>query len=138
MRKQGFTLMELLVVVAIIGVLATFVAPKFFDQPEKARRTAANQQIRALSEALEMYKLDNRTYPTTDQGLKALVEKPSIDPIPENWKSGGYMKKMPEDPWGSEYVYLAPGVHGEFDIISYGSDGKKGGDDDAADVTSWE
>ncbi|MBI1362761.1 MAG: type II secretion system protein GspG [Proteobacteria bacterium] len=136
-KNAGFTLMELLVVVVILGVLATFVAPKFFSQPEKARRTTAELQVKKIAEALEMYKLDNRKYPTTDQGLKALVEKPTSGPEAENWQKGGYMPNMPKDPWGNDYVYLQPGVHGDFDIISYGADGKKGGTDENADVTSW-
>lgn len=134
-RLSGFTLMELLVVIVIIGVLATFVAPKIFDAPEKARRTQAEMQVKGISQALELYKLDNRKYPTTSQGLKALVEKPSGA---KNWKDGGYMQKMPEDPWGNKYVYLSPGVKGKYDLMSYGADGKKGGTDDDADITSWE
>lgn len=137
-KNNGFTLMELLVVVVIIGILATFVAPQFFDQPEKARRVAATQQLRAISEALEMYNLDNHTYPTSEQGLSALVEKPVSPPQPKAWKTGGYLKSMPADPWGQPYVYLSPGVHGPFDLISYGADGKKGGDEDNKDIVSWE
>jgi general secretion pathway protein G len=134
-RQTGFTLMELLVVVVIIGILATFVAPRFFSQPEKARRTTATLQIKSLGEALEMYKLDNRVYPTTDQSLKALVEKPETA---ANWQEGGYLKSVPKDPWGNDYVYLSPGVKGGFDLMSYGADGKKGGTGDDADITSWE
>lgn len=134
-RLSGFTLMELLVVIVIIGVLATFVAPKIFDAPEKARRTQAEMQVKAIAQALELYKLDNRKYPTTSEGLKALVEKPSGA---KNWKDGGYMQKMPEDPWGNDYVYLSPGVNGKYDLMSYGADGKKGGSEDNADITNWE
>lgn len=134
-RLSGFTLMELLVVIVIIGVLATFVAPKIFDAPEKARRTQAEMQVKAIGQALELYKLDNRKYPTTSEGLKALVEKPSGA---KNWKDGGYMQKMPEDPWGNDYVYLSPGVNGKYDLMSYGADGKKGGSEDNADITNWE
>ncbi len=136
--NAGFTLMEILVVVVIIGFLASFVAPKFFDQPDKARLVVAKQQIKGISEALEMYKLDNRNYPTTEQGLKALVEKPSSSPVPTAWKNGGYMKTLPKDPWGGQYIYLQPGIHGDFDIISYAADGKKGGEEEAKDIVSWE
>lgn len=137
-KKAGFTLMELLVVVVIIGILATFVAPKFFDQPEKARRVAATQQLRGITEALEMYNLDNQMYPTTEQGLAALAEKPTTPPEPRAWKTGGYLKSVPKDPWGNAYVYLQPGVHGVYDVMSYGADGKKGGEGDDADIVSWE
>lgn len=136
--RNGFTLLELLVVVVIIGILAGFVAPRFFDQPEKARISVAKQQVASLGEALAMYHLDNRVYPTTEQGLQALVEKPATDPVPEQWKEGGYLPKLPTDPWGKEYVYLSPGVHGAFDVMSYGKDGKQGGTGDDADITSWE
>lgn len=136
--RAGFTLMELLVVVVIIGVLATFVAPRFFDQPEKARRTVAQQQVRAISEALELYKLDNRIYPTTEQGLNALVQKPSSGPAAPNWKDGGYMNSIPADPWGNAYVYLQPGVRGDYDVLSYGADGKQGGEGDNADIFNGE
>jgi general secretion pathway protein G len=136
-KNAGVTLMELLVVLVILGVLGTFVAPRFFNQPEKARRTTAELQIKKIAEALEMYKLDNRRYPTTEQGLKALVEKPSSGPAADNWQQGGYMASLPRDPWGNDYVYLHPGVHGEFDIISYGADGKKGGTGENADITNW-
>lgn len=136
--RGGFTLMEILVVVVIIGFLATFVAPKFFDQPDKARMVVTKQQIRSIAEALELYKLDNRNYPTTEQGLKALVEKPTSAPVPSAWKKGGYMQSLPKDPWGAAYIYLQPGIHGDFDIMSYAADGKKGGEDEAKDITSWE
>ena len=133
-HNSGFTLMELLVVIVILTVLGAFVAPKFFDQPEKARVTQANTQIKAIGDALDMYKLDNFKYPTTQQGLKALVEKPTSKPTPKNWKDGGYMKSMPVDPWGNDYIYLSPGIKNDYDLISYGADGKKGGEDENADI----
>jgi len=138
MNNSGFTLLELLVVVVIIGILAGFVAPNFLDQPENARRTQAEVQVRAISEALEMYKLDNRRYPTTEQGLQALVTKPTTEPVPPKWKDGGYMKSLPSDPWDSPYVYLQPGVNGAFDLLSYGADGQAGGSGNDADITNWE
>ncbi len=136
-RLSGFTLMELLVVIVIIGVLATFVAPKIFDAPEKARRTQAEMQLKGIQQALELYKLDNRKYPTTNQGLKALVEKPAGA---KNWKDGGYMQKLPKDPWDNDYIYLSPGIQSKsgYDLMSYGADGKKGGTEDNADITNWE
>ncbi len=133
-HNSGFTLMELLVVIVILTVLGAFVAPKFLDQPEKARVTQANTQIKAIGDALDMYKLDNFKYPTTQQGLKALVEKPTSKPTPKNWKDGGYMKSMPVDPWGNDYIYLSPGIKNDYDLISYGADGKKGGEDENADI----
>ncbi|MEC9291226.1 MAG: type II secretion system major pseudopilin GspG [Pseudomonadota bacterium] len=133
-HNSGFTLMELLVVIVILTVLGAFVAPKFLDQPEKARVTQAHTQIKAISDALDMYKLDNFKYPTTQQGLKALVEKPTSKPTPKNWKDGGYMKSMPVDPWGNDYIYLSPGIKNDYDLISYGADGKKGGEDENADI----
>lgn len=138
MNNKGFTLIELLVVIVIMGILASFVAPQFLDQPEKARRISAQQQVRAIGEALEMYKLDNRRYPTTEQGLQALSKKPEQDPMPTSWKDGGYLKKLPLDPWDNDYVYLQPGVNGPFDLLSYGADGKAGGTGDDADITNWE
>lgn len=133
-QNSGFTLMELLVVIVILTVLGAFVAPKFLDQPEKARLTSARTQIKAISDALDMYKLDNFNYPTTQQGLKALVEKPTNNPKPKNWKDGGYLQSMPKDPWGNDYIYLSPGIENDFDIISYGADGKRGGQDENADI----
>lgn len=135
--NQGFTLMELLVVIVIITILGAFVAPRFFDQPEKARVAAAKTQIKSIADALEMYKLDNRNYPTSEQGLKALVEKPAGRPVPENWKKGGYLPTLPQDPWGKDYIYIQPGIENDYDILSYGADGKKGGEDENADITSW-
>ncbi|MDE0724557.1 MAG: type II secretion system major pseudopilin GspG [Alphaproteobacteria bacterium] len=135
-HNSGFTLMELLVVIVILTVLGAFVAPKFLDQPEKARVTSTHTQIKAIGDALDMYKLDNFKYPTTQQGLKALVEKPTSKPTPKNWKDGGYMQNMPKDPWGNGYVYLSPGIKKDFDLMSYGADGKKGGEDENADISN--
>jgi len=108
MRSKGFTLIELMVVLVILGVLAAMIAPKIMDRPDEARIIAAKQDIATVIQALKMYRLDNIRYPTTEQGLQALVTKPAISPIPENWKSGGYLEKLPKDPWGNPYVYLTP------------------------------
>lgn len=137
--NRGFTLMEILIVVVIIGTLAAFVAPKFFDEPGKARQVSAKQQLKGFMTALEMYNLDNHTYPSTEQGLKALKDEPTSDPEPANYKDGGYMNNIPKDPWGRDYVYLSPGVNSKnYDLMSYGADGKKGGKDEDADIVSWE
>ncbi len=137
MRSKGFTLIELMVVLVILGVLAAMIAPKIMDRPDEARIVAARQDIATLVQALKMYRLDNIRYPSTEQGLQALVTKPAIDPIPENWKSGGYLEKLPKDPWGNAYVYLNPGRHGDIDVISLGADGQTGGEGKDADIGSW-
>jgi general secretion pathway protein G len=137
MRSKGFTLIELMVVLVILGVLAAMIAPKIMDRPDEARIVAAKQDIATVIQALKMYRLDNIRYPTTEQGLQALVTKPTIDPIPENWKSGGYLEKLPKDPWGNAYVYLNPGRHGDIDVISLGADGQTGGESKDADIGSW-
>lgn len=135
--QQGFTLIEIMVVVVILGILAGIVVPRLLDEPEKARRTKAATQIRSFEEALGMFKLENGFYPSTEQGLKALVDKPTSGRIPTRYKEGGYMKKLPVDPWGQPYVYLSPGAHGDFDLLSYGPDGQSGGEGDDADITNW-
>ncbi len=135
-HNSGFTLMELLVVIVILTVLGAFVAPKFLDQPEKARVTSTHTQIKAIGDALDMYKLDNSVYPTTDQGLDALVSKPS-SPEPRNYRDGGYIKRLPNDPWGNEYQYLSPGDNGTIDIFTLGADGQEGGEGIAADIGNW-
>ena len=137
-RRSGFTLVEILVVVVILGLLATLVIPRVVGRGEEAKRTATLVQIRALEQALDLYKLDNGFYPTTEQGLEALVSKPSGMPEPMNYRKDGYMKKVPVDPWGRAYVYRSPGEHGETDILSFGPDGAEGGEEDDRDITNWE
>lgn len=134
----GFTLIEVMVVVVILAILATVVVPRIMDRPDDARITKAKQDIRQLESALKLYRLDNRHYPTTDQGLDALVEKPTSGPKAENWAKGGYVERLPTDPWGTPYQYLSPGEHGDFDIYSLGADGKLGGDGVDADIGNWE
>ena len=135
---RGFTLIEIMVVVAILGILAALVVPKIMGRPDEARIVAAKQDIAAIKQALNLYRLDNMRYPTTEQGLQALVEKPASGPIPANWKSGGYLERLPKDPWGAPYQYLSPGVRGEVDIFSLGADGATGGEGNDADIGSWE
>ena len=136
-NQRGFTLIEIMVVVVILGILAGIVVPRLLDEPEKARRTTAATQIRSFEEALSMFKLENGFYPSTEQGLRALVEKPTIGRIPTRYKEGGYIKKIPHDPWGQEYRYLSPGAHGDFDLFSYGPDGESGGEGENADIANW-
>ncbi|NOY14031.1 MAG: type II secretion system major pseudopilin GspG [Deltaproteobacteria bacterium] len=136
--QRGFTLIEIMVVVVILGILAGLVIPRLLDEPEKARRTSAATQILSLEEALGMFKLDNGFYPSTEQGLQALVTKPTSGRIPSRYKAGGYIKKIPLDPWGQEYRYLSPGAHGDFDLFSYGPDGESGGEGDDADIANWQ
>ena len=136
-KNLGFTLIEILVVVTILAILGALVVPKIMDRPNDARIVAAKHDLGTLVAALKLYKLDNGRYPTTDQGLKALVEKPSSDPLPANWKQGGYLEKMPKDPWGHDYLYLYPGIKGEIDVMSYGADGQEGGEGFGADLGSW-
>ena len=137
---HGFTLIELMVVLVILGVLASLIVPRIMSRPEEARRIKARVDIQSLETALKLYNLDNGDYPTTEQGLQALVEPPATGTLPKNWREGGYLEKgkIPEDPWGNEYVYLSPGSHGDFDLISYGADGEAGGEGKNADVVSWE
>ena len=135
--NRGFTLIELLVVVAILAILAAAVIPRIMDEPDKARVVKAKNDIRALEAALNMYRLDNFDYPSTDQGLESLVAPPSVSPEAPNWKEGGYLNKLPSDPWGNEYLYLSPGENGEIDIYSLGSDRAPGGQGYAADIGNW-
>ncbi|MBT3045635.1 MAG: type II secretion system major pseudopilin GspG [Candidatus Thiodiazotropha sp.] len=128
-KIKGFTLIEVMVVVVILSILAAIVVPKIMDRPEQARITKAKSDIRALEAALNLYRLDNMTYPTTDQGLEALVSKPADSPEPRNWKEGGYLDRLPVDPWGNAYLYLSPGTHGVIDIYSAGLDTQSVDDD---------
>ena len=136
--QRGFTLIEIMVVIAILGILAALIVPKIMSRPDEARRVAAKQDIGTVMQALNLYRLDNGRYPSSDQGLRALIEKPSTDPVPGNWKSGGYLERLPSDPWGNPYQYLSPGVHGDIDVFSYGADGKAGGEANDADIGSWQ
>ena len=138
MKNRGFTLIEVLVVVAILGILAAIVVPRIMDRPDEAKRTAAKVDIAGLVQALKLYRLDNGTYPTSEQGLVALVQRPTTNPVPGNWKQGGYLERLPKDPWGSDYQYLYPGVKGEIDVYSLGSDQARGGEGNAADIGNWE
>ncbi len=135
--SKGFTLIEVMVVIVILGVLAALIVPRVMGRPDEARIVAAKQDLAAISQALRLYKLDNRRYPTTEQGLQSLLTKPTTAPVPDNWKKGGYVEKLPKDPWGHPYHYLAPGTHGEFDVFSYGADGQPGGEDADADIGGW-
>jgi general secretion pathway protein G len=136
--QRGFTLVEIMVVVVIIGILGALVVPKLLGRTGEARATAARTDIATLMQALKLYKLDNQRYPTTEQGLQALVQKPTSGPAANGWKSGGYLEKLPKDPWGNPYQYLSPGIHGEVDVFSFGADGVAGGTGEDADVGSWE
>lgn len=134
-KQNAFSLIEIMVVVVILGILASIVVPKILSRPDEARVVKAKSDILNIQNALELYKLDNGNYPTTDQGLLALSEKPSQDPIPNNWKP--YLQKLPKDPWGRDYLYLNPGEHGEIDIFTYGADGQPGGTGFNADIGNW-
>lgn len=134
---RGFTLIEIMIVIVILGILAALIVPKFMDRPDEARQVAAKTDIAALMSSLKLYRLDNQRYPTTEQGLNALVVRPTIAPEPPNWKPGGYLERLPNDPWGNPYQYLNPGLYGEIDVFSFGADGKPGGENNDADVGSW-
>lgn len=136
-REAGFTLIEIMVVIAIIGILATLIVPNIMGRPDEARATAAKHDVGTINQALKLYRLDIGHYPTTEQGLKALVERPTSEPIPQNWKAGGYLSSVPKDPWGNPYQYSNPGTRGEIDVISYGADGKPGGTGTDADIGNW-
>jgi len=138
--ESGFTLIELMVVIVILGLLAGIILPRFIGQSDTAKRQVASTQIATLETALKMYKLDNGSYPTTEQGLKALVEQPTAGTLPKNWRKGGYLEKgkVPKDPWKNEFVYVCPGSHGDFDLSSMGADGEMGGADFDKDINNWE
>ena len=135
-RAAGFTLIELMVVLVIIGVLAALIVPNVLDRTDDARATAARTDVHNIMQALKLYKLDNQRYPTPEQGLAALVQRPSTPPVPGNWKP--YLEKLPSDPWGQPYQYLNPGIKGEVDVMSFGADGASGGDGKNADIGSWQ
>ena len=134
--QRGFTLIELMVVLLIIGVLAALIVPNVLDRADDARVTAAKTDVSNLMQALKLYKLDNQRYPSAEQGLQALLTKPTVDPMPVNWKP--YLDQLPKDPWGRPYQYLSPGIKGEVDVMSFGADGQTGGEGKNADVGSWQ
>jgi len=136
--QRGFTLIEIMVVVAIIAILGATVVPLIMSKPDEARVVKANSDIASLSAALDLYNLDNFNYPSSEQGLEALVEKPGGDPEPANWNSAGYIRKLPKDPWGRVYEYISPGEGGAFDIVSLGKDGTEGGTEFNADISNWD
>ncbi|RUO32774.1 type II secretion system major pseudopilin GspG [Aliidiomarina sanyensis] len=133
-RQKGFTMIELMVVLVILGILATFVVPQVFSQRDQADRQKAISDLTALENAMEMYRLDNGIYPTTEQGLEALVNPPQMDPRPRNFREGGYIRRLPQDPWGNEYRLISPGQYGRYDIFTAGPDGQPGTDDD---IGTW-
>ena len=137
---RGFTLIEIMVVIVILGILAGLIVPRIMGRPEEAKQLKAQLQIESLETALKLYKLDSGMYPATEQGLQALVEKPDTGAIPGKWREGGYLEKgrLPKDPWGNDFVYLSPGAHGDYDIVSYGADGVPGGEGKNKDINSWE
>ncbi len=135
-QQRGFSLIEIMVVVVILGILASIVVPKIIHRPDEARIVKAKQDVLTIQNALDLYRLDNGVYPTTDQGLKALVEKPSSNPIPHDWKA--YLKSIPKDPWSRDYLYLNPGQHGEIDVFTYGAAGQPGGTGLNAEIGNWD
>ncbi len=137
---RGFTLIELMVVIIILGILAMYVAPKIMGRPDEARQVKARLDIASLETAIKLYRLDNGMYPGTEQGLQALVAQPETGTLAKKWRKGGYLEKnrVPKDPWGNEYIYLCPGVNDDYDMISYGADGVSGGEDKNKDINSWE
>ena len=135
-KQRGFSLIEIMVVVVILGILASIVVPKIISRPDEARVVKAKQDVLAIQSALELYKLDNGVYPSTDQGLLALVEKPSTPPMPHDWKT--YLKSLPKDPWGRDYLYLNPGQHGDIDVFTLGSDGQSGGTGINSEIGNWD
>jgi general secretion pathway protein G len=140
LNDRGLTLIELMVVILILGILAAIVVPRIMGREEEARRVKAKMDISGMETALKLYKLDNGTYPSTEQGLEALIEAPTIGQLPRKWRTGGYLEKarVPKDPWGYDYIYLSPGVHGDLDLTSYGADGEPEGEDKNEDINNWE
>ena len=138
--QAGFTLIELMVVIVILGILAGLIIPRIMGRPDEARQAKAKIQMESLESALKLYRLDNGPYPTTEQGLKALVEAPTVGNLPKNWRQGGYLEKgkVPKDPWGNEFVYVSPGSHGDLDLICLGADGEPGGEGVNKDINNWE
>lgn len=136
--RAGFTLLEIMIVIVILGLLAALVVPKLIGRTEEAKRTQSLLQIKNIEQALQLFKLDNGFYPETQQGIEALVHAPEVGRIPKNYRKEGYLDRVPKDPWGSPYVYLCPGAHGDYDIVSYGADGVPGGEGEDADITSWQ
>lgn len=136
-NDQGFSLLELMVVVVILSILALVVLPRIIDRPDQARVARVQADLAVLSSAIKLYRLDNFRYPTTEQGLRALVTQPTSEQLPQNWATNGYIDRLPKDPWGGEYQYLSPGVHGEFDVFTLGADGVPGGSGIDADLGSW-
>jgi general secretion pathway protein G len=137
-KQKGFTLLEVMVVLVIIGLLVAIVAPNVLDNQDKAMVQKARADLSSLEQALEMYRLDNFNYPTTEQGLDALVEKPTLAPEPKNYRENGYIRRLPSDPWGNDYQYRQPGEQGRVDIYSLGADGREGGEDLNADIGNWD
>lgn len=135
--SRGFTLIEIMVVMVILGLLVAVVAPNIMGRSDQAKVTVAETQLTNISKALDIYRLDNSHYPSTQQGLEALQSKPTGSPEPKNWSPDGYMKSIPDDPWSNEFQYVSPGTEGAYDLYSYGSDGQEGGDGDAADISIW-
>jgi len=135
--QQGFTLLEIMVVILIIGLLGTIVTPHVLDNLDTAKVEKAKADIHSIEQALDQYKLDNNDYPTTDQGLESLLNKPTISPEPKNYRPSGYIKRLYQDPWGNDYHYLQPGEHGSFDLYSLGKDNQSGGEELDADITNW-
>ncbi|MBN1663828.1 MAG: type II secretion system major pseudopilin GspG [Deltaproteobacteria bacterium] len=139
-NERGFTLIELMVVIVILGILAGLIVPRIMGRPDEARQAKARIQIESMSTALKLYRLDNGAYPTTEQGLQALVEAPAVGRLAKNWRQGGYLEssKVPKDPWNRDFVYICPGTHGEFDLSSLGADGEAGGEGKDKDIGNWD
>ncbi len=139
-NERGFTLIELMVVIVILGILAGLIVPRIMGRPDEARRAKARIQLESLETALKLYKLDNGNYPTTEQGLQALVEAPTVGALAKNWRQGGYLEKgkVPKDPWDNDFDYISPGSHGDYDLSSRGADAEPGGEGKNKDINSWD